>query len=301
MRKSVAYAALTAVSFSLLLAGCSGQTAKVPDGKAVGAKAGANSSKSKPAGKATASATSENSGKVAGKPRGVALYDLSHSEIFQPSSQDALGFSKARSVIENAGLAFHESRDPISESLLKDVDVVILAGPMMNVTDEEIGVLSRYVMGGGNLFVTLHLAEPARKLSGAFGFDLSNAIVAQDHDMLSDDRSPMSFVATSVVPHAVTKSVTGIAVRGAWTLRPANNSAKAVVSTASDAWFDANRNDQPDPGELQGEQGIIGVTALGKGKAVFSSDDAVLTNETIGAGGNQRLLENSIEWFLTGK
>lgn len=229
-------------------------------------------------------------------PNNVLLFDISNSEIFNPDDVKELGYAEARDIFKSRGYAVSINKTPISATLLKDVNTLVIAGPMAPFTEEQVDVLADYVSSGGNVLITLHIGDVCYLLAERFGIQISNSVVAQAHDIFED--SPKNLVATSVRSDVLTGGVSAVAVRKSWGLRaiPEKN-ARVVVSTASDAWADMNPDDQYEQGEPVGSFGIVGAATLGKGKVVIVGDDAAFTNKTIDMASNRQLCENIANWF----
>ncbi len=232
-------------------------------------------------------------------PSKVLLFDLGHKEIFNPDDVKPLGYSQARDMFIRHGYAMRENKTALTEATLKDVDAVALIGPMDVFTQQESEILTKFVSGGGDILLTLHIADVCYPLAQRLGFQLSSSVIAQSHDIFDD--SPKNLVATTIIKDPLTAGVTGIAVRKSWALNPTARNARILVATAKDAWADMNPDDQYDQQEPAGSYGIVGVAELGKGRVVVIGDDAVFDNKTMGMVGNRILFKNIIAWFDASK
>ncbi len=232
-------------------------------------------------------------------PSKVLLFDLGHKEIFNPDDVKPLGYSQARDAFIRHGYVMRKNKSTLSETVLKDVDVVAIIGPMDVFTQQESEVLAKFVSGGGDVLLTLHIADVCYPLAQRLGFQLSNSVIAQNHDTFDD--SPKNLIATTVINDPLTAGVTGVAVRKSWAINPAAQNARITVATAKDAWADINPDDRYDRQEPAGSYGIVGAAEIGKGRVVVIGDDAVFDNKTMDMVGNRMLCKNIIAWFDVSK
>ncbi|MHB8841368.1 MAG: DUF4350 domain-containing protein [Candidatus Aquicultor sp.] len=295
---------VAAVALALVITGCSNSAGDNGGGQALQNKAVTRTSpsafqnqQSRPA--SAYMNTSQPSKEETLPPGKVLLFDLGHKEIFNPDDVKPLGYSQARDAFIRHGYAMRKNKSALTEATLKDVDVVAIIGPMDVFTQQESEVLAKFVSGGGDILLTLHIADVCYPLAQRLGFQLSSSVIAQSHDIFDD--SPKNLVATTVINDPLTAGVASVAVRKSWALNPTAQNARIVVATAKDAWADINPDDQYDQQEPAGSYGIVGAAELGKGRVVVIGDDAVFDNKTMDMAGNRILCKNIIAWFDASK
>ena len=223
-----------------------------------------------------------------------AYFDMGHHEIFSPNNGDPSSYTELYYKLQEQGFDVEVVVDPLTSEVLSDADILVIGGPMIEFSTQEIDDIRDFVRGGGNLLLLVHIFPPVVDLIDDFGIACSTYIV---HDVENQiNISPRDFYSLDIENHPITEGVEEIAVFGSWSLasvEPAN-----VVAWSSDrAWLDTNANQVFDVDfEVQGRLGVVAVSEYGSGKVVVL-DDAVFTDGFVVVGDNRVLRDNIISWF----
>ena len=225
-----------------------------------------------------------------------AMFDLSHREIFSPDLTSEMGLSSFKKDLTGSGYTIKANEKPIAAKILRDSDLLILAGPMTEFTVEEIEVITDFVKNGGNLLVFIHISQPVFALSEQFDIQPSLATICDTADPVQN--SPQDFYITTFADHPLGIGIDKLAVFRTWGLRiREGGSANIVAKTSDKAWADLNQDLVLNEGEPQEAYGIIAISRFGDGRAVICADDAILINKFIKTGNNQQFGKNIISWF----
>ncbi|HBG46226.1 MAG TPA: hypothetical protein DDW94_04460 [Deltaproteobacteria bacterium] len=222
------------------------------------------------------------------------VFDLGHGEIFSPTKEGDLNYTSFYRMADEAGGKAGVNEGPITTKALKGVKTYIVAGPSMGFTEPEGAALKKFVNGGGNLLVLLHISPPVAALTGQFGIIVSNFVICEKEGLI--DGHSQDFNVTRFAEHPVTSGLQKVAVYGTWGLM-ADQGAIVVASTSDQAWMDTDRNRTFTENEPVEKVGIIAVREAGKGKVVVVADDAPFANKFIGEADNTRLAGNILKWF----
>lgn len=224
----------------------------------------------------------------------AAVFDMSHSEMFQPAGEGPLDYSVFIQLLKTNTSPVEFNRERITARSLEKARIYVLAGPAETVAPEEIEALKHFVKGGGRLLVLLQTSSPVARLTEAFGVIVSKVVIAEQSDTINGQAQDI--YVTRFAQHEVTEGLRKIALYESWGLMPRAD-AKIVAASSDKAFADNNRNRKLDKDEPVLQFGIIGVCAFGNGKVVVLSDDAPLTNQHIGEVDNKKLAENIVKWF----
>lgn len=226
--------------------------------------------------------------------KGRVIFDMAHGEIFGPDDTSELGQSQAVQTMRDSGFEVDVTTERLTADKIDGAAGVVLAGPMVALTDAEVAALDAYVRAGGTVFLTTHVPYPIMALPAHWGLPVSTLIVQSRTPVQGGDAGV--FVTSQVVTDTVTEGVASVAVVSGWAIQSASPEAKVVVGSGGGTFADENRDGKPD---VEGPFGLIGVARYGKGTVIVSGDDAVFANLAIDAASNRRLLENLLDLFAT--
>lgn len=226
--------------------------------------------------------------------RGATVFDLFHAEIFSPVQTGPLHYSDFYEGFRKAGEDVSVSMVEVTPESLKGVKTFVLAGPSRDLWPGEIEALVKFVNGGGNLLVLLHISKPVARLTEPFGILVSNFVISEPEGLINGQSQ--DFLVTDLTDHPVTRGVKKIAVYGTWGLMT-EKKASTIAATSKRAWADLNRNRAFDKNEPVQSFGIVAVAESGKGKVVVVADDAPFANRFINEADNKRFSDNIIRWF----
>ncbi|NOZ76725.1 MAG: DUF4350 domain-containing protein, partial [Euryarchaeota archaeon] len=117
------------------------------------------------------------------------VFDLSHREAFQPMDVDALGYTTVYGMFKEAGYDTQARTEPITPELLDGTAVLVLAGPLAPLGEEETRAVLDYVRGGGNLLVLIHIAEPVAPLLNELGILSTVQPIVEETDLIGGHQS----------------------------------------------------------------------------------------------------------------
>ncbi len=235
-------------------------------------------------------------GRFQSKSKKQAVFDLSHKEIFAPNSEREMGLSDFSKSLSGHGYQLKMNEQPLARGVLKDAELLVLAGPMTEFTQDEQKAITDFIGGGGNLLILIHISQPVMSLSEKFDIQPSISAVCDEANPV--ENSPQDFYVTDFADHPLGSSMERLAVFGTWGLRTRDGgSASIVARTSEKAWADLNQDQHLGEDEPQESYGIIAVSRLGEGKIVVCADDAILINKFLEVGDNRQFGENLISWF----
>lgn len=229
------------------------------------------------------------------RPNKIVLFDNAHKELFTPYGTGQTGYSEMQAILNKYGYNVRMNTGPITDLVLKDVDAVVIAGPMADFTVQEIDALARFAELGGDILITTHISDTVEALAQRFGIQLSNAVIAQSHDTI--ENRPKWFITRNIADSPINNNVTSFAVLASWALRPRGEHAMVIISSEKDSWADLEADDIYRVGEPVGAYGLAAISSYGRGRVAFFGDDAVFTNRALSLASNRTLCENILKWF----
>lgn len=221
-------------------------------------------------------------------------FDMGHHERFSPNNWDPSSYTELYYKLQEQGFEVEVVVDPLTSDVLSGMDILVIGGPMIEFSSQEISDIKDFVSDGGNLLVLVHIFPPVNILIEDFGIVCSTYIVCDTENQINV--SPRDFYLMDIGTHPITEGVERIAVFGSWSLtsfEPAN----IVAWTSDHAWLDTNGNKMFDMDhEVPDRLGVVAVSEYGSGKVVVV-DDGVFTDEFVVIGDNRMLRDNIILWF----
>jgi len=223
----------------------------------------------------------------------VAVFDMNHKEIFSPSPQGKLRYTNFYQMFEAAGFRNRMNNQEITADSLKDVNTLVLYGPMVPLLGSELQAVEQFVKGGGNLLVQLHIAAPAMNLTEKFYILATNGIILDEANKLGQ---ATDFYVPEIKAHPLTKDIKRLAVFGSWGLLSLQG-AQTIAATSNKAWMEQNGNKTRDSFEEARSYGIVAINDKIGGKVVVIADDAPFLDNFIGEANNREFARNLILWF----
>ena len=226
----------------------------------------------------------------------IAIFDMSHGEVFGPDDTSELGQSTAVGSIQDAGFDVEVNTDELTRERLRDASLLVLAGPMRAFTASETAAIDEYVRGGGNVLMTIHVPFAVSQLPAHFGLDVGGGVVALPGTEPGEDAGVL--LADLITPDPVTEGVDEVLVLSGWPVIPREGGAEdaiIVVATPHETGADMNGDGVIGAAGELGPFGMVGVSRVGQGTVIVVGDDAVFANAGIAQADNERLLDNILQ------
>jgi hypothetical protein len=215
------------------------------------------------------------------------LFDQGHGQKFTIDKGGKLDLSTLAHVFIAEKWTPRINASPFTDAALKGVDAVVISGAFQPITAGEIGVLKRYVEGGGALCVMLHIGPPVIDLLQALGIAVSNGVI----------RDPeLNFKAAKLAPHPLVRGLKAMSVYGGWALLNEAPDAVGVAATSEAAWVDLNGDKVFGPGDAKQSFDVAIAGKLGAGRFAVFGDDALFQNQFL-VGDNAALAANLARWL----
>jgi len=248
----------------------------------------------------------------------VRVYFLTGHGERDPQGTDENAYSQVKSTLEGKNYQVESLNLLSTHKLPEDAKVIVIAGPRVPLTDEEVDLLQVHLETGGSMIV---MEEPlpmtefedqedplARYLYESFGITLGKDLVV---DLTS--QQPFVAVANQYGEHVITEKLQGM-VSYFPTARSVQSTQEMpgfsqieLVFTANQSWAEtdlaglgeANAQVQPDEGvDLMGPVPLAALieSEANNQRIVVFGDVDFATNSNFGQFGNGDLLINAIDW-----
>lgn len=216
------------------------------------------------------------------------VIDYAHGEIFMPLDVRPLGYSSFDGLFQEAGYETAVVTEPLTTGDLKDADVYLLAGPMVELGEDEEKVVRDFVEQGGKVIVLVHISKPLERFLAAYNISFG-WVIAEDENRLD---GPHDFRVMDMGEASFLEGVDTLGFYGAFSVKaPAE-----YAHTTSGAWEDYDMDGALDEGEPKGRKALIGLAEQGRGSVLVIGDDAVLANAFIDREDNRRFARNLVAW-----
>jgi hypothetical protein len=227
----------------------------------------------------------------------LVLFDEGHGQQFVAGGDRPLDLSQLAAVFRDQGSLVRSHAGPLNDAALSGVSALVIAGPFVAFSADEIIAVSHFVEAGGALAVMLHIGPPLGELLHAFGIDFSNGVI-REHDEIIDGE-PLNFQVSRLSGHPLFDGLDRFELYGGWALVNFDERSLVVASTGPRAWVDLNGDKLPSPGDAIQSFGVVVAGQAGAGRFVVFGDDGLLQNRFLGAH-NRKLAGNLGRW-LTAK
>jgi ABC-type uncharacterized transport system involved in gliding motility auxiliary subunit len=239
------------------------------------------------------------------------------------TSTEQIGLSRVADLLDRQNYVLQPVNLAVTTTVPADARAVVVAGPQVPVTQEEVNVLKQYVDGGGSLVVMVDslaqttsdytIAEPlVEYLAADWGVRLGKDVVVDFFN--SYPNQPLLPLNAGYGSSAITDRLQGISTvfPGARTVQtpaagtaPPNLTYTALVPADGQAWGETNfeslnaqAGPQPEEADTQPPVNLavaVENSATGARLVVFGDSDFA-TNDWADQGANANLLANSVNW-----
>ena len=224
-----------------------------------------------------------------------AYFDMGHGERFSPNDGNPRSYTEFYYKLHEQGFDVEIVTTPLTSSVLLGADLLVIAGPMDEFSNEEINDISSFVREGGNLLLLVRIVPPVNDLIEDFGIVCLNYIESDGENQTYVSMQNVHLL--DIDEHAVTEGIESIAVFGPWPL-DVSEPARIVAWSLDGAWM--NVDDYMKPNLNYGEPdriGVIAVSEYGGGKVVVITDDFLFIDAFVSRWDNRLLRDNIISWF----
>lgn len=238
--------------------------------------------------------------KKAPLPPPVVLFDQGHGQHFLVDNTGELDLSKLGEIFTGQGFQVKATSadQAFTEKSLEGVSTLIISGAFMQLSNDEVGVIKKFIDHGGQLCVMLHISPPLATLLNNLGVAVSNGVIREQTNLPTPE-APTDFLVTDLATHPLTKGLTQFNLYGSWALnteQPAN----VIAKTSPQAWVDLNNDKRLDPaGDAIQAFAVLVTGQLGHGHFAVFADDAIFQNRFL-VGANQQLATNLAAWLKAG-
>jgi hypothetical protein len=228
----------------------------------------------------------------------VILFDEAHKQPFKISGDAPLDLSKLAAHYREQGFLVKENAALLSAETLNAVDVLVISGAFLELTEKELAAVVEFVENGGGLAVMLHIAPPMRNLLHKLEVDFTNGTLREVKQVIGEN--PLDFVVSSFVAHPVTNGLESFSIYGSWALRGTAPNVMTLAQTSKHGWVDLDRDNKPSPVDAMQEFAVMVAGELGKGRFVVIGDDAIFQNRYLDEA-NKKLAVQMMDWLSFSK
>jgi len=226
----------------------------------------------------------------------IVLFDQSHGQHFLIAQNGPLDLSQFATLFTGEGATLRMSDKQLTTGALADVDILIISGPFVPMTEPEINAIVQFIEKGGRLAVMAHIASPLMPLLHRLEISISSAAIYEQQNILKNNGR--DFMVTRLEDHPLTQGLDGFMVYGAWALMGRGKKLQEVAGTSQEAWVDLNNNGILNEKDAKQAFSLIVVGQSGQGTFAVFGDDAIFQNQFL-TGGNLLLGRNLARWFCS--
>lgn len=219
------------------------------------------------------------------------LFEEGHGQLFKIIDSKNLGLSKLSTIFQNDAWTVETSNSEITDELLNDIDALVITGAFKSITQNEIGVIKRFLEKGGKLAVMLHIGPPVAALLHNVNVSISNGVIHETGNLIIGN--DIDFKVVNLNIHELTNNLNDFTVYGGWALLPTDSNGHVVAQTSTKSWIDLNGDNKAD---AQQSFATIVVGTFGLGEFVVFSDDAIFQNMFLKEN-NYELAQNLVQWL----
>ena len=224
------------------------------------------------------------------------LFDQAHGQRFLVEENKPLDLSHLADLFRAEGFRVETIKDELSAERLKGFSLLVISGPFVPYTEQEIKAVTAFLQNGGRVSIMLHIASPVAELLKELGVAISNGIIHEQENLLA--AKDTDFLVTRLKPHTLTQGLTSFKVYGAWALMNMGDNVAVIGETGPKSWVDLNMDRKLSNGDAMQPLGVAVTGTHGTGEFVVFGDDAIFQNQFL-QGENEGLALNMINWLKT--
>lgn len=224
----------------------------------------------------------------------VVLFDESHGQQFLIGKSGPLDLSSLAALYQENGLTVINHADGLTRESLSTVDILIISGPFLPLSDSELDAVIEFIDAGGGLAIMLHIAPPVGKILHRLDVDFTNGTLRETNQTIAGD--PLNFKVSIMADHPITKGLEHFSVYGAWALRATAPHVMALAETSQHGWIDRNRDNRLTEVDAMQTFGVMVAGEIGRGRYVVIGDDAIFQNRFLDES-NRQLALQLVNWL----
>ncbi|MCK4509159.1 MAG: DUF4350 domain-containing protein [Desulfuromonadales bacterium] len=224
----------------------------------------------------------------------IVLFDESHAQQFVIDKSGPLDLSELAALYQDNGFNVLSHADGLTKETLGSVDVLVISGPFLPLSESELDAVIEFINAGGGLAIMLHIAPPVRDLLHRLDVDYTNGTLRETSQTI--DGNPLNFKISIMADHPVTAGLNGFSIYGAWALRGTAPHATIIAATSQYGWVDLNRDNQLTEVDAMQTFGVMVAGETGQGRYVVLGDDAVFQNRFLDEA-NRQLALKLVNWL----
>ncbi len=228
-------------------------------------------------------------------PGPLVLFDEGHGQRFVAGGDGPLDLSYLAGIFRGQGSRVLSHAGPLTDADLSEVRALVISGPFVPLSADEIAAVSRFVEAGGTLALMLHIGPPLAELLHEFGVDFSNGVIREDADIIDDE--PLNFQVSRLPGHPLFDELERFELYGGWALMSFDQRSQPIASTGPKAWVDLNGDKLPSSGDAIQSFGVVVAGRAGAGRFVVFGDDGMFQNRFLGDN-NRKLAANLGRWLI---
>ena len=224
----------------------------------------------------------------------VVLFDESHGQQFLVGKSGQLDLSELAALYQGNGFTIRNHADGLTEETLASVDVLVLSGPFLPLSDRELEAVIGFVGAGGGLAIMLHIASPVRDLLHRLDVDYTNGVLRETRQII--DGNPLNFNVSRMAGHPLTSGLESFSVYGVWALRGTASHTMILAETSPHGWVDLDHDNRLSKVDAVQTFGVMVAGEIGRGRYVVFGDDAIFQNRFLGQA-NRQLALRLVDWL----
>jgi hypothetical protein len=229
-------------------------------------------------------------------PPPTVIFDQGHGQRSVVEKNGALHLSKLSGLFKEQGFIVNSHKGSLGDTLLSDIDALIISGPLAPLTNAELQSVWNYLNNGGQVCIMLHNAAPVQNLLASLQVASANGVVHQEENLI--DNHSINFSVINLPKHPLTKDLKQFNIYGPWPLNTALE-ANIIAKTSKTSWVDLDHNNKLSKRDAVQSFPVLLTGQIGHGHFIVFGDDALFQNQFL-VGDNQQLGRNLAQWFKEG-
>lgn len=227
--------------------------------------------------------------------RPVVLFDQGHGQKFLIEKTGPLDLSNLSELFRQKGFTVKSSNAKILDEVLSDASALIISGPFVPFSSEEIDSIVNFIKRGGRLCIMLHIGQPVAELLHRLEVDVSNGVIREREGVIEGES--LNFHVTRLVGHDLNKGLKQFNIYGGWALMNTGDNTAIIAETSPTSWVDLDSDKKFSVGDAVQSFGVAVAGKIGEGRFVVFGDDAIFQNKFLDEV-NILLGKNLVEWLV---